>query len=91
MKTIYLIVSKRTETYGHGSYGESYRVGMVGSYDEPPPMPAFESSELAEKYIISKGLRGLSVIEISLISSETCSILDELLKCDAEYFRKAGL
>lgn len=64
---IYVIVSKRSETYGHGDFGESYRLAMTGSYDSPPPHPAFESRKSADEYIAGLQWKyGLSVMELEL-------------------------
>jgi|GEM_PF-3438849 len=52
---IYVLVQKRGKTYGHGDFGESYRLAMVGAYDTPPPHPAFHSRKDAEDYLAGLG------------------------------------
>ena len=69
MAKIYVIVSRSREVYGHGDFGSSYKLAMTGSYDTPPPHPAFLLREDANNYL--SGLKyesGMEIMELEIIS-----------------------
>lgn len=52
---IWLLCSRQSVCYGHGSYGEEWRLVTDGGYGAGPPLPAFETKRKAKEF-----LRGLA-------------------------------
>jgi hypothetical protein len=48
---VWIITEKRRETYGHGDFGESYKLPTVGAYDSGGFHPAFTSEAAAREYL----------------------------------------
>lgn len=51
MNEVWVIAQRHQETYGHGSFGESWKLPTTGPYDTGEPHPAFGSKHAAEEYI----------------------------------------
>lgn len=51
MTEVWIIASRQHETYGHGSFGESWKLPTTGPYDSGEPHPAFPSEAAALAYI----------------------------------------
>lgn len=51
MQEVWIIASGQQETYGHGSFGESWKLPTTGAYDSGEPHPAFPSEAAALAYI----------------------------------------
>lgn len=51
MIEVWIIATRQKETYGHGSYGESWKLPTTGPYDSGLPHPAFPSERAAKAYI----------------------------------------
>lgn len=48
---IWIIAQRQNQTYGHGDFGQSWKLPTIGPYDSGPFHPAFPDKESALAYI----------------------------------------
>lgn len=48
---VWIIAQQQSETYGHGDFGNSWKLPTVGTYDTGPFHPAFTTEAKAQSYL----------------------------------------
>lgn len=63
---IWIVAKRQHETYGHGSFGESWKLPTTGPYDTGKPHPAFTSEAECMNYIKMLKLYGCVPLAIDV-------------------------